>query len=288
MDKGKVDAPLTVLVGGGWWAVEIRKKIAAAFTDVTETENEKEALGLVRAGSMMAWIDGSKRLVVLKWGKKKWHHGEGWDNCLLVVAEEWSGPGVVIECGALNWNRTVEWVARRIGNAPAERLLEKIGNHPALLMSECDKLLASCERVRVEDVDSLCGDRRESESWEVVRALCQGGLAGGIKFVQDYLARGGEPLMVMHKIGTFSKRLVRAARLKKAGKSLQESLGGFREDEVEGAVVLMRAMGMRRINQVFDILVETDEALKGSRGAVSGEVVVMMALGRLFGERVPG
>jgi DNA polymerase-3 subunit delta len=167
-----------------------------------------------------------------------------------------------------------EWCAAHHGKdlaVPAARLLvDLVGPDMGLLDQELGKLAVyagEAKRVTEEDVDRLVGQSREENTWKIFDLIGAGRVGDSLTFLGRLLDQGQDPLRLLGAFSMQLRRLAQAARLHGDGLALDEAL-----DEVgvpsfpaarQGAQQQLRHLGRRRLNQVYDWLLQTDVGLKG-------------------------
>jgi DNA polymerase-3 subunit delta len=167
-----------------------------------------------------------------------------------------------------------EWCAAQHGKdlaVPAARLLvDLVGPDMGLLDQELNKLAVyagEAKRITEEDVDRLVGQSREENTWKIFDLIGAGRVGDSLTFLGRLLDQGEDPLRLLGAFSMQLRRLAQAARLHGDGLALDKAL-----DEVgvpsfpaarQGAQQQLRHLGRRRLNQVYDWLLQTDVGLKG-------------------------
>jgi DNA polymerase III subunit delta len=167
-----------------------------------------------------------------------------------------------------------EWCAERHGKdlaVPAARLLVDLaGPDMGLLDQELEKLAVyagEAKRISEEDVDRLVGQSREENTWKTFDMIGAAKVGEALTFLGRLLEQGQEPLKLLGAFSMQLRRLAQAARLHGDGLALDRAL-----DEVgvpsfpaarQGAQQQLRHLGRRRLNQVYDWLLQADLGLKG-------------------------
>jgi hypothetical protein len=286
LDRGGEVGPLVAAAGeDAWLRAEVRKKLASAYTDVTATSDIGEALSTVR-GARMAILMGMRVLVILEDWSGRWDFGSGWPGTLLVEAEAWDGPGTVIECNEQSEGSVIAWAARKLGNkGVAEALVRRTGPKVGLVMTECDKLIAS-GAVSADGVASLVGDAREVKIWGITKAMGKG-LGESVKFAQEYLAsvpvfeRQGESVHLIAKVIDRARTALAFVGKMKAGVPTEDAIKGIDGRDVKDVIEIAKRVGRRgKVDVAYDVLVRADESVKVGDDP---ETILLGLLSRLLG-----
>jgi DNA polymerase-3 subunit delta len=167
----------------------------------------------------------------------------------------------------------VQWAAARHGKqlaAQAARLLvDLVGPDMGLLDQELAKLavyVGEARRIDAGDVDQLVGSSRMESTWKIFDAI-GGGRAGEALGILDRLFdQGEEPLRILGAFSLQMRRLAQAYRLSRQGRPLAVALeeAGVPAFGVKAGEQQMRHLGRRRLEKLYEWLVEADLGLKGS------------------------
>jgi DNA polymerase-3 subunit delta len=167
----------------------------------------------------------------------------------------------------------VQWAesqhGKKLAGAAAQLLVELVGTDMGQLEQELAKLAVYIgERARIDtaDVDLLVGRSRAAETFKIFDAIANGRTAEALGILDRLFDEGAEPLAILGAFSWQLRRLAQAARLAQQGKSLAAAM-----DEVGVNPYFQRAfeqqlrhLGRRRIDRLYDWLLETDLGLKGS------------------------
>jgi DNA polymerase-3 subunit delta len=167
----------------------------------------------------------------------------------------------------------VAWCAAQHGkplSVPAARLLvDLVGADMGLLDQEMAKLAVYAggnARIDVPDVDQLVGQSRAENTWKIFDLIGAGQIGAALTLLDRLLDQGEEPLRLLGAFSMQLRRLAQAARLHGQGVALPEALErvgvppfGRRQAEQQ-----LRHLGRRRLDLLYDWLLETDLGLKGS------------------------
>lgn len=168
----------------------------------------------------------------------------------------------------------VEWCVREHGKqlaaAAARLLVDLVGPEMGLLDSEMQKLavyVGNAPRIDSKDVDTLVGQSRSENTWQIFDLIGQGKVAEALSFLQRLLDQGEDPMRLLGAFSLQLRRLAQAARLNAQGVALPESMNragfpGFPSAR-QSAEAQMRHLGRRRLDLLYDWLLETDFGMKG-------------------------
>jgi len=157
---------------------------------------------------------------------------------------------------------------KRLVAAAGQMLIEYVGPALGLLDQELAKLSAFVgdrKTITAEDVDILVGRSRAAETFKIFDAIGQGRAADALAILHRLLDQGEEPIAILGAFSWQLRHLAQAARLTKQGRSAPQALAevGIREFSIGRCEQLMRHLGMRRLEKLYDWLLEIDLGLKG-------------------------
>ena len=179
-----------------------------------------------------------------------------------------------ISCKALAGQKLADW-CRQWASAqhkkqllvPAAHLLvDLVGADMGLLAQEIAKLAVyagEAARIAPEDVDRLVGNSRAESTFEIFALIGTGDAAGALAFLDRLLGQGEDPMRLLGAFGWQLRRLAQAGRVAGTGTPIAAALaqvGLFRAREAEQQ---LRHLGRRRLDRVFDWLLEVDLGMKG-------------------------
>jgi len=186
-------------------------------------------------------------------------------------------PDAVITCKAPAAAKLVEWCQKwtvaQHGKqlaAPAARLLvDLVGADMGMLEQELAKLalyVGAAARIEQADVDRLVGQSREESTWKIFDLLGAGQMPAALAFLDRLLAQGEEPIRLLYAFSMQLRRMAQAARLSSQGMPLGQALNeaGVPPFAHKATEQQMRYLGRRRLDRLYDWLLETDLGLKGS------------------------
>jgi len=153
---------------------------------------------------------------------------------------------------------------------PAARLLvELIEPSLGLLDQELAKLAAyvgDVATISAEDVDALCGRSRGAETFKIFDAVGQGNAGEALGILQRLLADGENPIALLGAFSWQLRRVAQANRLVGQGMSVAKALGevGVRDFAFAAWERLMKHLGRRRMDRLYDWLLDVDLGMKGN------------------------
>jgi DNA polymerase-3 subunit delta len=187
-----------------------------------------------------------------------------------------------LACKGLAPARAPSWCAqhaearygKKLTNSAAALLLDYVGPEMGLLDQELAKLAAyvgDAKSISDEDVDVLVGRSRSAETFKIFDAIGNGRPAEALAILHKLFEQAdqSEQGLAIQILGAFSwqlRRLAQAARLAKQGVPVYQALTevGFQEFRARNAEQQLRHLGIRRLERLFDWLLETDLGLKGN------------------------
>jgi DNA polymerase-3 subunit delta len=167
----------------------------------------------------------------------------------------------------------VEWSAAQHGKAlapaAARLLVDLVGADMGLLDQELAKLAAyagSAGRIEAADVDRLVGSSRAENTWAIFDRIGAGRSGDSLVLLNRLLDQGEDPLRLLGAFSMQLRRLAQAARLNGQGVALGEALDrvGVPPFARRQAEQQMRHLGRRRLDAVYDWLLQTDFGIKGA------------------------
>ncbi|HEY7330541.1 MAG TPA: DNA polymerase III subunit delta [Gemmataceae bacterium] len=192
------------------------------------------------------------------------------------LAKALPDPATIV-CKAPEARKLPEWCVEWCDNqhdkplsAPAARLLvDLVGADMGLLDQEMAKLAiyaGSNSRIDMADVDQLVGQSRLENTWKIFDLIGNGQTGDALTLLDRLLDQGDEPLRLLGAFSMQLRRLAQAARLHSQGESMSDALehAGVPPFGRRSAEQQVRHLGRRRLDLVYDWLLETDLGLKGS------------------------
>ncbi|MCI0463666.1 MAG: DNA polymerase III subunit delta [Gemmataceae bacterium] len=157
---------------------------------------------------------------------------------------------------------------KQISAQGAALLVELIGPEMGQFDQELLKLaiyVGARARIEVADVDRLVGRSREESTWKVFDAIGQGNSKEALTILDRLFAQGEEPMRILGAFSMQLRRLAQAAALYRQGKQLASALeqAGVAAFALRGAEQQLKHLGRRRLDRLYDWLMEVDLGLKG-------------------------
>jgi DNA polymerase-3 subunit delta len=158
---------------------------------------------------------------------------------------------------------------KQLTAAAAQALVDLVGGDMGLLDQELNKLsvyVGAGKRVDADDVDRLVGRSRGENTWKIFDALAESKPGVALGIVDRLFDQGEEPLRLLGAFSMQLRRLAQAARLHQQGRPLGAALeaAGVAPFAVRGAELQLKHLGRRRLEQLYDWLLEADLGLKGN------------------------
>jgi DNA polymerase-3 subunit delta len=166
-----------------------------------------------------------------------------------------------------------DWCAARHGKqlptAAARLLVDLVGTDMGMLDQELAKLAVyagDASRIETADVDKLVGNSREEKTWQIFDLIGGGRSGEALALLDRLLDQGEEPMRLLGAFSVQLRRLAQIARLNAQGVPLAAALeqAGVHAYGRRGAEQQLRHLGRRRLDRIYDWLLETDLGLKGS------------------------
>lgn len=170
-----------------------------------------------------------------------------------------------------------EWCARwakseygkELSVNAARLLVDLVGAEMGLLDKEIEKLsiyVGDAARIEADDVDKLVGASRQENIWKVFDAIGSGQMKAALELLERALDQGEEPIALLGAFSLQLRRLARGARLHQQGKPLAAALAevGIPPFAVKGCEQQIRHLGWRRLDRLYDWLLEVNLGLRGS------------------------
>jgi DNA polymerase-3 subunit delta len=185
--------------------------------------------------------------------------------------------GATIVCKAPQPYKLPEWCAswaaeqhgKQLTGPAARLLVDLVGADMGLLDQELTKLaiyVGEAERIDVGDVDKLVGSSRAENTWKIFDAIAAGQAAEALAILGRSLDQGEEPIRILGAFSLQLRRLAQATRLCEQRRPLSVALEqvGIPPFGRKSGEQLLRHLGRRRADRLFDCLLEMDLGLKGS------------------------
>lgn len=146
--------------------------------------------------------------------------------------------GAVFEFGPQDADALAAWLREKAQEAgkklspdAAALLLQRVGTEMETLKGELDKAVLYCldqDRIDARDLEKLVGRTREEAVWEIAEAVMQRDPRRALALVEDLLAAGTYPLILMTLLVRQARHLLQARLLwEEAGRPAFRDIRGF-------------------------------------------------------------
>jgi DNA polymerase III subunit delta len=166
----------------------------------------------------------------------------------------------------------VQWAGSRHGKqlaaGAAKLLVDLIGADMGVLDQELAKLavyVGDAPKIEARDVDRLVGRSRAENTWIIFEAMASGKPADSLAVLDRLFDQGEDAMRILGAFSLQLRRLAQAHRLHQQGRSLAAALeaAGVPPFAVKGCEGQMRHLGQRRLDRLYEWLLEVDQGLKG-------------------------
>ncbi len=152
--------------------------------------------------------------------------------------------------------------------AAARTLVDLVGAEMGILDQEMAKLadyVGTAPRIDEADVDTLVGNSREEKTWKVFELIGAGQNAEALVLLDRLFEQGDDPFQILGAFSHSLRGLARAARAHARGVPLGAALGqsGIPPFAHHTAEAQMRRLGRRRLDRLYDWLLQIDLDFKG-------------------------
>jgi DNA polymerase-3 subunit delta len=192
------------------------------------------------------------------------------------LAKMLPGPAT-LECKAPPVQQLPEWcrswcVARHgkeLAPAAARLLVDLVGAQMGQLDQELAKLAlyaGTAPRVEAADVDTLVGNSRAEKTFKIFELIGNGQSGEALTLLDRLFEQGEDPFKLLGAFSHHLRGLARAARLSGRGTPAAAALAqaGIPPFAARAAEAQMRHLGRRRLDRLFDWLLQIDLGFKGS------------------------
>jgi DNA polymerase-3 subunit delta len=186
------------------------------------------------------------------------------------------GPAA-IACKSLTGPKLAEWCRlwassqhqKQLLVPAAQLLVDLVGPDMGLLAQEIAKLavyVGEAARISPEDVDRLVGNNRAENTFKIFDLIGKGDAAGALTLLDRLFGQGEDPLRLLGAFGWQLRRLAQALRRSTLGTPVATALAevGFPPFKLRDCEQLLRHLGRRRLERLYDWLIEVDLGLKGA------------------------
>lgn len=158
---------------------------------------------------------------------------------------------------------------KNLASGAAHFLVSLVGEDLGLLDQELAKVASYVgERKAIEekDIDVMVGHSRQETIFKIFNAIGAGNTKEALTCLARGLDQGDDPMKILGAMSWQLRRLAKASSLAgprfPMGLALKE-VGVNYPSAMREAEIQLRHLGSKRVKQLFDWLLETDQALKG-------------------------
>jgi DNA polymerase III subunit delta len=155
----------------------------------------------------------------------------------------------------------------------AETLVDYVGPELGLLDQELAKLASASggEPITCELVERYVGSWRTKTAWEMIDAVADGNAATAIKQLDRLLSAGEHPIALLAQMSSTLRRFAAATQLLEEAEREKRRIvprqlleqAGFKSFVLDKAERQWKQLGRKRTERLYQVLLETDLALKG-------------------------
>jgi DNA polymerase-3 subunit delta len=151
----------------------------------------------------------------------------------------------------------------------ARLLVDLVGPDMGLLDQELLKLatyVGDAKRIDSSAVDLLVGNSRAEITWKIFELIGNGQVGEALTLLARLFDQGEDPMRLLGAFSMQLRRLAQVARLQAQGSSLDDAQeqAGIMPFARRNMGAHLRKLGQRRLDSLYDWLVETDLGMKGS------------------------
>ena len=157
---------------------------------------------------------------------------------------------------------------KKLSRPAATLLIELAGTSLGMLDQELAKLASfagTAAAITEQDVEQVTGRSSAAETFKIFDAIGQGQPAQALAILHGLFEQGEEPLRILGAFSWQLRRLAQAGRLATQGQSITQALDALNVPPFarKGVEQQLKHLGRRRIERLYDWLLETDLGLKG-------------------------
>lgn len=151
----------------------------------------------------------------------------------------------------------------------ARLLVDLVGTDMGMLDQELRKLatyVGDSKRIDSNAVDLLVGNSRAENTWKIFDLIGNGQVGEALTLLARLFDQGEDPMRLLGAFSSQMRRLAQVARLHSQGSSLDDAQeqAGIPPFGRRNMGAHLRKLGQRRLDSLYDWLVETDLGMKGS------------------------
>ncbi len=186
--------------------------------------------------------------------------------------------GSTITCNVLPIGKLPEWCrnwcrnqyGKQVDPKAAHLLVDLVGADMGLLDQELNKLslyVGDAETIKNADVDRLVGNSREQNTFQIFDLIGAGKPAAALAYLDHLFAQGEEAMKLLGAFSFQLRRLAMVHRLTQQGMGVRQAMDLAKVPNFQvarsGVEQQMRHLGRRRLDRLYDWLIQTDLGLKG-------------------------
>jgi DNA polymerase-3 subunit delta len=158
---------------------------------------------------------------------------------------------------------------KQLPSQAAALLVDLVGPEMGLLDQELLKLavyVGDHARIDTADVDRLVGNNRTANTFKIFDAMAAADVKGALTILHRSLDQGDEPMRLLGAFTSQLRKLAQAYRLTVQGVPTQAALekAGVHPYGIKGAEQQMRHLGRRRLERLYDWLLQMHLDLRGN------------------------
>jgi len=158
---------------------------------------------------------------------------------------------------------------KQLGPDAARLLVDLVGADMGQLDQELNKLalyVGEAAKIETADVDKLVGNSREESTWKIFDLIAGGQPGAALALLDRLFTQGEQALKLLAAFGSKLRPLVQAMRLSDQGVALGMALDrtGVQPWARQSAEQLLRHLGRRRLDRIYDWLLRADLDMKSS------------------------
>jgi DNA polymerase-3 subunit delta len=182
-----------------------------------------------------------------------------------------------LDCKSLATQRLPQWCrawstarhGKDMAPAAAQLLVDLVGAHMGQLDQELAKLalyVGTAARVEAADVDTLVGNSRAENTFKIFELIGAGQSGEALRLLDRLFEQGEDAFRLLGAFSYSLRGLLRVARLHDTGMPLAEAMSqaGIPPFARRGVETQLRHLGKRRLDQLYDWLLQIDLGFKGS------------------------
>ena len=186
------------------------------------------------------------------------------DNAATIVCK--APPGYQLAKWCSDW--CASQYQKQLPADAARLLTELVDPEMGILDQELSKLAISIgakTNIEFVDVDRLVGNSHTQDVWKIFNAVGEGNVKDSLAMLDRLFDQGEEPMRLLGAFGAQMRKLAQATRRNAQGQTLGTALAqaGIPPFAVKSAEAQMRRLGRRRLDRLYDWLLQINMDLRG-------------------------